>query len=136
MSKTYLEPGFEDIPQFLAHSIAWVFNFKGPSLSNDLLSREGPLRVSPSRVRPPFLHGVDIRLIKLVLVVFWRHWDGEKERYLACQNCPLKDSCTGTATTVRIVDLRGRGSKACQSRRRRIEWIVKGKEIQVLEGPG
>lgn len=70
MSKPYLEPSFEDIPQFLAHSIAWVFNFEGPSLGNNLFSREGPLRVSPPRVYPPLLHGGDVRLIKLDLTVF------------------------------------------------------------------
>lgn len=136
ISKTYLESGFEDIPQFLAHSIAWVFNFEGPPLGNDLLSREGPLRVSPSRVRPPFLHGVDVRLIKLVLMVFWRHWDGEKERFLACQNYLFEDSCSRNATKVRIVELSGRGSKACQSRCGRMEWIVKEEKFQELEGPG
>ena len=66
----YLEPGFKDIPQFLAHSIAWVFNFEAPSFGDDLLSRERPLRVSPSRVRPPFLHGVNVRLVKLVLMIY------------------------------------------------------------------
>ena len=69
MSKIYLEPVFEDNPQFLAHGIAWVFNFEAPSLGHDLLSCEGPLGVPPSRVLPPFLHGVDVRLEKLILMI-------------------------------------------------------------------
>ena len=63
MIKTYLEPAFKDIPQFLTHSIAWVLNLEVPSFGNNLLGRERPLGVPPSRVRPPFLHGVDVRLV-------------------------------------------------------------------------
>ena len=68
--KIYLEPAFEDVPQLFAHSIAWVFDFEAPSLGNNLLSRERSLGMSPSRVRPPFLHGIDVCLVELVLMVY------------------------------------------------------------------
>ena len=70
MFSTHLEPPLEDSPQFLAHSIAWVVNLEAPSLGNNLLGREGPLGVPPSGVRPPFLYGVDVGLVKLVLMIY------------------------------------------------------------------
>ena len=70
MFSTDLEPPLEGSPQFLAHSIAWVVNLEAPSLGNNLLSREGPLGVPPSGVRPPFLYGVDVGLVKLVLMIY------------------------------------------------------------------
>ena len=69
MANTRLESALYDVPQFPAHSIAWVFDFEVPSLSHNLLSGERSLGVPPSRIRPPFLHVVDVRLVKLVLVV-------------------------------------------------------------------
>ena len=70
MFSTHLEPPLKDIPQFLTHSITWVVNLKAPSLSNNLLGREGSPGVPPSGVRPPFLYGVDIGLVKLILMIY------------------------------------------------------------------
>ena len=70
MANARLESALNDVPQFPAHSIAWVFNFEAPSLGNNLLSRERSLGISPSRVPPPVLYGVDVLLVKLVLVVY------------------------------------------------------------------
>ena len=69
MTITDPESALDDVPQLLAHSIAWVFNFEVPSFSNNLLCCEGPLGEPPSRVSPPLLHGVDVRLVKLLFMV-------------------------------------------------------------------
>ena len=42
--------------------------------------------MSPSGIRPPFLHAVDVRVVKLVLMVHGRHWDGENEQFLDRQS--------------------------------------------------
>lgn len=84
---SHLESAFNDGPQLLAHSIAGVLNLEIPSLRNYLLGREWPLSVSPSRILPPVLHGVDISLVELVLLIYGRHRNGRHEWLLFCQNC-------------------------------------------------
>ena len=69
MTITNPESALDDVPQLLAHSIAWVLNFEVSPLSNDLLCCEGSLGEPPSRVSPPLLHGVDVCLVKLLFMV-------------------------------------------------------------------
>ena len=69
MTITNPESALDDIPQLLAHSIAWVFNFEVPSLSDNLFCCERSLGEPPSRVSPPLLHAVDVRLVKLLFMV-------------------------------------------------------------------
>ena len=70
MANTDLESALNDIPQLPAHNIAWVFKLEAPSLGNNLFSCKRSPGIPPSRVRPPFFHSVDVRLVKLVLLVY------------------------------------------------------------------
>jgi len=51
-----LESTLQYLPQLLRLRVARVLNLQVPSLRHNLLCREGPLRISPPRVRPPLLY--------------------------------------------------------------------------------
>ena len=70
MEETYFESALDNVPQLLAHGIAWVFYLKIPPLGNYLLSSEWPLCVSPSRVIPPLFDGFDVVLVDLIFKVY------------------------------------------------------------------
>jgi hypothetical protein len=57
------------LPQLLRHGIARVLDGQVASLRSNLLSRERPLGVSPSRIVPPLLELPDLLLVVLILSV-------------------------------------------------------------------
>lgn len=76
---THREPALQDLPQLLAQLVAGVLDLDVSSLRDNLLGGERPLGVSPSRVGPPLLDGLDILLVALLLLVQVRHGGGNAE---------------------------------------------------------
>jgi hypothetical protein len=52
----YLETALKDPPQLLGLGVAGILDLQIAPLRDDLLGREGPLCVPPSRVSPPLLN--------------------------------------------------------------------------------
>ena len=84
---TYFESAFNYCPQLLAHSILGILDLEVAPLGHYLLGSERPFSEPPSRVSPPLLHGINVLLVKLVFMVYGRHWYGIHERLLICQIC-------------------------------------------------
>jgi hypothetical protein len=70
---TYLETALENIPQLLRHDVAGILDLQRASLRNDILCGKWPLGVSPSRVLPPALDGIDIVGVALVFLLQGSH---------------------------------------------------------------
>ena len=87
IERTNLESSLYDLPQLPALIIARILNLEISTLGCNLLSRERPLGVPPSRIRPPFLYRSDIGVVKSILVVEVRHWDGVNKGSLVSQDC-------------------------------------------------
>ena len=65
--ETYREALLEDPPQLLALGVAGILNLEVAALVDDLLGREGPLGLAPSRLAPPLVDGGDLLGEELVL---------------------------------------------------------------------
>ena len=69
MSAAYLEALLENLEQLLALRVAGVLNLEVAAFADNLLGREGPLGVPPSRLTPPPLNLRDLLGEELVLPV-------------------------------------------------------------------
>lgn len=65
----YLESLLQSLPELLGLSIAWVVDWEGTALGDNLLSGKWTLGVSPSRIRPPLLDSLDLSLESCLLLV-------------------------------------------------------------------
>ena len=80
-----------DVPQLLALIIAGILYLQVSPLGYNLLRIERPFGMSPSRVLPPLLDGIDVLLEELVFVVLNSHRDGVLKELLDCLGCSGKD---------------------------------------------
>lgn len=72
---SYLEPALYRVPKLLRHLAARVLDLEvAPFLSN-LLGREWPASVPPSRIVPPLLYSLNLSLVCLFLLIDVRHDD-------------------------------------------------------------
>ena len=69
----YSELLLQVLPQLLRHDIARVLNGQVASLRSNLLGRERPLGVPPSRIGPPLLELLDLLLVVLIFCVCDTH---------------------------------------------------------------
>lgn len=70
---SYSELLLQVFPQLLRHNIARVLNGQVASLRGNLLGRERPLGVPPSRIGPPLLELLHLLLVVLVFCVCDTH---------------------------------------------------------------
>ena len=69
----YSELLLQVLPKFLRHSIAGVLDGQVASLRSNLLGRERPLGVPPSRIGPPLLELLHLLLVVLIFRVCDTH---------------------------------------------------------------
>ena len=73
MANPYSELLLQVLPKLLRHSIAGVLNGQVASLRSNLLGRERPLGVPPSRIGPPLLELLHLLLVVLIFRVCDTH---------------------------------------------------------------
>ena len=72
---SYLKSPFKNLPELFRLSIARVLDLQIAPFSNNLLRRKRPFRISPPRVSPPFLHGLDVILVHQIFLIEKTHVD-------------------------------------------------------------